>query len=74
MTSIRPTEAQDSFDFGDEIDVPNCAAEPQRGESASAAMKKRTLSDSTDLMERIDAPANMERAWKNVNDKYARTG
>lgn len=74
MTSIRPTETQCSLDFGDEVDESNGAAEPQRGKSASAAMKKRTLSDSIDLMERIVDSANMERAWKNVKANHGAPG
>lgn len=74
MTSIRSTQAQRSIDFGDEVEGLQPASKPQRGESASAAMKKRTLSDSTELMERIVEPANMERAWKNVKANHGAPG
>lgn len=74
MTSIRPTQAQRSIDFVDEADGFQLASEPQRGQSSSAVMKKRTLSDSTDLMERIVEPANMERAWKNVRANHGAPG
>jgi RNA-directed DNA polymerase len=75
MTSIRPTQAQRSFDFGDEVEAPNPASEPQRGESASAVVKKTTLSDPSDqLMEQIVDPANMERAWKNVKANHGAPG
>jgi len=74
MTSIRPTQAQRSIDFRDEVEAPPPTSEPQRGKSASAAMKKRTLSNSTDLMEQIVDPKNMERAWKNVKSNDGAAG
>ena len=68
MTSIRPTQRQRTFDFGDEAEAPLAAPEPQRGQSDVAAVKKTTWSNpAACLMEQIVEPANMERAWKNVN-------
>jgi len=74
MNSIRLTQKELSLDFGDEAVVAQLAPEPQRGESVSASMKKRTLSDPSDLMERIVDPTNMEHAWKNVKANHGAPG
>lgn len=66
MTSNRPTR-QLSFEFDNEPDEVSCASEPQRGQSASADMKKTALNlDPQTLMEQIVDSRNMERAWKKV--------
>ena len=66
MPSRRPTIEQLCFDFSDEAE--RCVApEPQRGQSTVAVMEKPALdSTSNDLMERVVAWDNIERAWKNV--------
>ena len=67
MTSNRPTPRQLEFEFARESESTRHGPEPQRGQSALAAMKQTTLSAVPDsLMEQIVDPANMERAWKNV--------
>ena len=67
MTSRRPIAEQLSFDFSDGDDRRDSAAEPQRGQSTLAAMEKPALDfTSNDLMERVVAWDNIERAWKNV--------
>ena len=67
MTSNRPTETQLELAFPQEADAMRATPEPQRGQSALAAIKQTTLSEVPDsLMEQIVDPANMERAWKKV--------
>lgn len=67
MTSRRPIAEQLRFDFSDEAEPGNPASEPQRGQSTVAVMEKPALdSTSNDLMERVVAWDNIERAWKNV--------
>ncbi len=67
MTSNRLTETQLEFVFLQEADSTRATPEPQRGQSALAAMKQTTWSDVPDsLMEQIVDSANMERAWKKV--------
>jgi RNA-directed DNA polymerase len=67
MTSNRPTSRQLEFEFARESESTRHGPEPQRGQSALAAMKQTTLSPVSDsLMEQIVDPANMERAWRNV--------
>jgi len=67
MTSNRLTETQLELAFPQEDGSTNATSEPQRGQSALAAMKQTTLSDVPDsLMEQIVDSANMERAWKKV--------
>lgn len=66
MTSNRPTR-QPSFEFDNEPDEASRESEPQRGQSASADMKKAALNlDPQNLMEQIVDIRNMERAWKKV--------
>ncbi len=67
MTSTRPTQMQKFFDFDNDDGGPRTPAEPQRGQSESAAVKKTPLSpDPGNLMEQIVDVRNMEQAWKNV--------
>lgn len=67
MTSNRPTSPQRFLEFACETEQPRAVPEPQRGQSASAAMSKTALSPvSEHLMEQIVDQRNMERAWKNV--------
>ena len=64
MTSRRPKAGQLCFDFSDEAEQQSSAPEPQRGQST---VEKSALdSISNDLMERVVAWDNIERAWKNV--------
>lgn len=65
MTSTRPQQRM--FAFAHEQTESPFAAEPQRGQSDLAAMKKTALSPVPDsLMEQIVDQANVERAWKKV--------
>ena len=67
MTSQRPASRQMHFDFSDEAELPNAAPEPQRGQSMVAAAQQSALgSNSDDLMERVVAWDNIDRAWRNV--------
>lgn len=67
MTSNRPTSSQRFLEFACETEQPRAVPEPQRGQSASAAMSKTALGPvSEHLMEQIVDQRNMERAWKNV--------
>jgi RNA-directed DNA polymerase len=66
MTSNRPTR-QPSPEFDNEPDEASRASEPQRGQSASADMKKTALDlNPQTLMEQIVDSRNMELAWKKV--------
>ena len=67
MTSNRPKRSQTTFDFAREAEKEQTASEPQRGQSASAAMEKTALDPVPEqLMEQIVDERNMERAWKKV--------
>ena len=67
MTSNRPTQPQTHFEFVHEREAASDVAEPQRGQSVLADMKKTTLNPvSENLMEQIVDERNMERAWKKV--------
>ena len=70
MVSDRPQPQQQLLDFGDEFTEDETAApmgEPQRGQSTPATTKQPSVDQfSSDLMEKIVDPANMESAWKSV--------
>ena len=69
MTSNRPKhiEARLCVPTGAEPQKAPCSLESQPDQSASAAMKKTSLSiDLDNLMESIVEQRNMEQAWKNV--------
>ena len=67
MPSNRPTEPQTTSETDKEAEAASAAAEPQRGQSVPADMKKTTLNPvSENLMEQIVDERNMELAWKNV--------
>jgi len=67
MTSNRPTQPQTASESAPQGAAASGAPEPQRGQSAAAAMKKTTLDPvSENLMEQIVDERNMERAWKKV--------
>jgi RNA-directed DNA polymerase len=67
MVSTRPTMRQLELDFSDEAEPGQAPPEPQRGQSPSAIMAADTLGiDSVDLMERVVAPDNIDRAWRSV--------
>lgn len=75
MTSRRPTKQQPCFDFSDEAEHVKAVPEPQRGQSTVAVMEQPALdSTSNDLMERIVAWDNIERAWKNVKANRGAAG
>jgi RNA-directed DNA polymerase len=69
MTSDRPKhiEASSRYPTGDEHQNAPCSLEPQRGESASAAVTQTTLGNWLEpLMENVVDQNNVEQAWKNV--------
>ncbi len=78
MTSKRPQPPpQLSFDFlFESTDPVGPEEEPQsRGQSASAAMTKSALSDTSEaLMERVVAWDNIEKAWKKVRSTRGAPG
>jgi len=66
MTSNRP-EQPNTFVSRNGVGVSRVAPEPQRGESASAAVRTTALSEpSENLMEQLVEARNMQRAWQNV--------
>jgi RNA-directed DNA polymerase len=67
MTSTRPTQRHASPEPIEEDEAARPQPEPQRGQSASAAMKKTALDPASEsLIEQIVDRRNMEQAWKNV--------
>jgi RNA-directed DNA polymerase len=67
VTSTRPTQRQLPIGFDNESELETAQLEPQGGQSCAAATDKPALDSlSEDLMERIVAQENMERAWKKV--------
>ena len=69
MTSIRPQHIQTSSSNQQGVEHQNatCSVESQRDQSASAVKEKSVLNfDTNQLMEKIVADGNMERAWKKV--------
>ena len=67
MTSTRPTQRQLPIGLDNESELETAQLEPQGGQSCAAATDKPALDSlSEDLMERIVAQENMERAWKKV--------
>lgn len=69
MTSNRPkhTQAMPQPPLRSEASKAPCSSESQRDQSASAVMKKTTLSIATEsLIEQIVDTRNIERAWRKV--------